>query len=75
MVMIIVSATVFLDENPDYMDGIFRIQEVITFNESGDEVDSGIDFIDNTEYTNINSLLMDVAGKLQISIDAIEIDN
>lgn len=65
---------VYLDDNvPEYMEGIIRCGSVISEDENGDEIKDHQELIDNTEYHSAKELIEDVANKLGISPDIVEI--
>jgi len=65
---------IYLDDNvPEYMGGIIRCGSVISENENGDEIKDHQELIDNTEYHSTKELIEDVADKLGVSPDIVEI--
>ena len=64
---------IYLDDNmPEYMNGLMRCGSVISEDENGKETDHQ-DLIDNTEYHSSDELIKDIANRLQVSTDIIEI--
>jgi hypothetical protein len=80
------SILVYLDDDmPDYMDGLIRIGSVQYFDSKGNEIEENEyeafqitlkpdDLVDNTEYHTELELKSDVAKRLGIGIDQIEIE-
>lgn len=65
---------VYLDDNvPKYMAGIIRCGSVISEDENGDEIRDHQELIDNTAYHSAKDLIEDVARRLKVIPDIIEI--
>lgn len=61
------------DEVPEYMDGILRCGSFISEDENGNEIQDHQELIDNTEYHSQEELIEDVANRLSVSPDIVEI--
>ncbi|MCO7231363.1 MULTISPECIES: hypothetical protein [unclassified Cobetia] len=73
--MSIARVAVTLDDNvPEYMSGIVRCLTVISEDEDGNEIKDYPELIDNTEYTNREDLIEDVARRINVSTDIIDIE-
>ena len=69
----ITNVIIYLDDNvPEYMDGIIRINSVISKSKNGDEINHQ-ELIDNTEYHSSNELIQNIATRLNIDSTIIEI--
>lgn len=65
---------IHLDDNvPEYLQGIIRCGSVISEDEDGNELKDHQDLIDNTEYQSPAELIEDVAKRLGVNADLIEI--
>lgn len=71
--MKITKVEVFLDDDvPDYMEGVIRCGSVISFDENGNETNHQ-ELIDNTEYYDEKALVKDVAKRLDVEKEKIQI--
>ena len=69
----ILKVKVYLDDNvPNYMEGIFRCGSVIVIDEKNNEINRQ-ELIDNTEYHSIEDLKNDIARRLKVNMDTIEV--
>mgnify|MGYP000932441177 CR=1 FL=1 len=69
----IVYVKIYLDDNvPEYMTGILRCGSVFSYDEEDNETDHQ-DLIDNTEYHSEDEMKKDIASRLNIDPDIIEI--
>jgi hypothetical protein len=57
----------------EYMDGIIRCGSVISKDAHGNEITDHQELIDNTEYHSVEELVADVAKRLNVSPDIVEI--
>jgi hypothetical protein len=70
----VANVKVYLDDNvPEYMEGIKRCGSVISEDENGDKIKDHQELIDNTEYHSAEELIKDVANRLGVSPDIVEI--
>jgi len=62
------------DDMPEYMNGLIRCGSVISEDENGKETDHQ-DLIDNTEYHSSDELIKDIANRLNVRTDIVEISS
>lgn len=66
---------IILDKDvPEYMNGIIRCGSVISEDEKGDETDHD-DLINNDEFQTEEELIENIAARLEVSTDIVEIEN
>lgn len=67
---------VYLDDDvPEYMQGIIRCGSVFSDDEDGNELKDHEELIDNTEYHSTQELISDVASRLGVSPEIVEIQS
>lgn len=67
---------VYLDDDvPEYMQGIIRCGSVFSDDEDGKELKTHEEIIDNTEYHSAQELINDVASRLGVSPEIVEIQS
>jgi hypothetical protein len=65
---------IYLDDNvPEYMEGLIRCGSVISKDENDNIIKDHQDLIDNTEYHSAEEMIKDVAERLNVSPDIVEI--
>ena len=67
---------VYLDDDvPEYMQGIIRCGSVFSDDEDGNELKDHEELIDNAEYHSTQELISDVASRLGVSPEIVEIQS
>lgn len=67
---------VYLDDDvPEYMQGVIRCGSVFSDDEDGKELKTHEEIIDNTEYHSAQELINDVASRLGVSPEIVEIQS
>lgn len=67
---------VYLDDDvPEYMQGVIRCGFVFSDDEDGKELKTHEEIIDNTEYHSAQELINDVASRLGVSPEIVEIQS
>ena len=70
----IASVEIQLDgTTPEYMDGIIRCGSVISLDENGNQIKDHQDLIDNSEYRSTDEMRKDIASRLGVDSDIVEI--
>lgn len=67
------SVFVYIDKNmPEYMQGVIRCGQCdVTYSDG--EVSYVDEVVDNSEYHSINDMCADIANRLEVSLDIVEI--
>ena len=67
---------VYLDDDvPEYMQGIIRCGSVFSDDEDGNELKDHEELLDNAEYHSTQELISDVASRLGVSPEIVEIQS
>lgn len=66
---------VYLDDVPEYMQGVYRCGSVFSENEDGDILKEHPELIDNEEFSSIQSLKERVAQRLDVSVENVLIED